>query len=824
MTSAARCLALALALTATPALADDAAPSFAKDIQPFLKQHCLSCHGPDKQAFGMRFDHLERYRGQDGPLWTKVYEALAAGSMPPKARPQPADAERRRVQAWIETEQRAGGGAIRRLNRREFSAALQDVTGLAVDYAHALPGDGRLGGFDTGADALQDAADSVEQAMKITRRAVDALRFLDPAPGKPLTLNLRDAADPRKALDAWKAEGVVVRARGFPQPGQGLLLEPRWVGERDALTFNLPAVTAARGVLRVKLVVSAYKPLPKLPNPHLWVDLGGKDIDFREITGTLDKPEELVYEVQLDDLAIGGRGLNINLVNRVEIPYAVAGFPNEDLTKPDEVMIPGGTGLFRPQFDRQKTPPAKQPAPLILLQRVEIEPDYVAAWPPASWQANLGRLGDNPESAQQLLQLWIERAWRRPVADAEQERFRALYRKLRAQGMSFDEALRAVFQSVVLAGGFRYLPSPVDPHAVIAPHALASRLSFMLWGAPPDAELRRLAAAGKLRDSAVLDAQVDRLLADPRCEQFFRPFVLQWLEMEQPITIASSHIRKQDFRWARYLKESMRHETTGYVARLFVENRPARELIASDWTLMNDALALHYGYEDIDGGRLRPVALRANDPRGGGILGHAGIQSMLTWMGGNWVIYRGAWAMRHILDDPPPPPPLEVPELNPSEAANRGKSFKELLKLHQEDSNCTVCHRKMDPLGFAFQNFDISGRWRDVEHEHYAMSDLDGKIAWTGVGATRPVDTVGRLPRGEEFKTFAECKQLIVKHYQADVVRGLLKNLVVYATGRLPDVHDLAEMRAIMQAHEPKGYPLRDVLKAVLRSKAILER
>ncbi|MGE3808628.1 MAG: DUF1592 domain-containing protein, partial [Gemmataceae bacterium] len=441
-------------------------------------------------------------------------------------------------------------------------------------------------------------------------------------------------------------------------------------------------------------------------------------------------------------------------------------------------------------------------------------------WPPEHWQARFGKLSDDPECAARLLHLWIERAWRRPVRAAEEERFLDLYRKLREQGLSFDDALRAACQSVLLSTRFRYLAAPTDKDDVVAQHAIAARLAFMLWGAPPDAELRQLAAAGKLRQPAVLDAQVDRLLADPRSEQFFRPFVIQWLEMEQPITIASSHIRKQDFRFARYLKASMRDETVAYVTRLFSANRPARELIDSDWTMMNDILARHYGYDGIDGSGLRLVKLRARDPRGGGVLGQAGIQSMLCWMGSNWVIYRGAWTLRHILDDPPPPPPLEVPELN----AAQGKTFKELLRQHQENASCAICHRKMDPLGFAFQNFDISGRWRDVEHESYAMSDLDGKIAWCGVGKTRPVDTLGRLPRGEEFKTFAECKQLMIKHYQDDVVRGVLKNLVIYGAGRLPDVHDLAELKRIMKEQQPAGYPMRELLKALVRSPIFLGR
>ncbi|MFM9963427.1 MAG: DUF1588 domain-containing protein [Planctomycetaceae bacterium] len=222
--------------------------------------------------------------------------------------------------------------------------------------------------------------------------------------------------------------------------------------------------------------------------------------------------------------------------------------------------------------------------------------------------------------------------------------------------------------------------------------------------------------------------------------------------------------------------------------------------------------ARHYGYDGIEGGHLRPVTLRADDPRGGGgLLGQAGIQSILCWMGENWLIYRGAWALRHILDTPPPPPPLEVPELIPSDGKNHGKTFRELLRQHQEDTKCAVCHRTIDPLGFAFQDFDLSGRWRDVEHERYERSELDGKIAWRGVGKTRPVDASGKLPRGESFANFAECRSLLVKHYQADLVRGLMKNWVLYGTGRIPDIDDLAEIR---RNPPPHGHSRADRISA----------
>lgn len=799
---------------------------FDETVAPFLKKHCLACHGEAKQEALVRFDSVSEFRAKDRNLWTSVHERISSGEMPPEGRPRPAKKEQAAVLNWIVNEQRQlAVGRTRRLNRRELSAALQDVTGLSVDYAFGLPGDGKIAGFDTGAEGLQDAASSVEQFMVVSRRAVDAIRFLEPASGKVFSADLRDTKDPRKVLDPWKAEGANPKTRGLAVPGIGLLLEPKWVGEKGGSTLVMPAPENDHGVLRLALTVAQKKYFDGLPNPHLWVKVGGRVIDRREITASADKPVELVYEVQLDDLAIEPKGVTIEISGRVELPYAVKGFENEDRTKPEN-RIPGGPGLFRPKYNRKSKKPEEIPVPFVVLKSIQVEPNFVAAWPR---DGSLGELTDDEATAERLLSEWMSRAWRRPVSDSESSRFLALYRQLRNQQLAFDPALRATFQSVLLSGPFRYLESPREVEAAKAripgldQHAIASRLSFMLIGSPPDAELRRLAAEGKLRDAKVIDAQVDRLLEDPRSDNFVRPFVNQWLVMDQPITLTMDYFEKQDFRFGRFLKESMKNETVHYLSELLKRNRPARELISSDWTMMNNSLAWHYGYEGIDEGSLRRVPLKKNDPRGGGVLSHAGIQSMLCWMGDNWVIYRGAWTLRHILDDPPPPPPLEVPELDPSAGSNKGKSFRELLKQHQQDERCSICHRKMDALGFAFQNFDISGRWRDKEFASYARRELDGKIEWRGTGKSRPVDAAGRLPRGEQFKTFAECKELIVKNYLDDVVRGLAKKFVLYGTGRLPDVDDMAVIRSIMTEHASRGYPLKDVLKGLIRSRVFLE-
>lgn len=825
MTECRRLLGLALFLLAAPAAGQDRTPDqdgFHSSVAPFLKQHCLSCHGPEKQKGQIRLDQLSAFGRQDTHLWTQVHERISKGDMPPEERPRPAAADVRRVLASIERGQKGlRTGGTRRLNRRELSAALQDLTGLKVDYSASLPGDGLIDGFDTGSEALQDAADSVDQNMQVTRRAVEGIRFLDPPSGKDLSLDLLHVKDVRKAFSAWKAAGVSEGTKGTPRLGSGLLIDPTWIGDRGGFHLSIPPRADRRGILRLRVVVAVIKSLPEIPNPYLWVEIGGKTLDHREVTGTVDKPQELIYHAQIEDLAIEPKGVNISLSAKVETPYSIEGYENENRNKPGE-EIPGGTGLFRPAFDRKKLPPDRQPIPFVALQSIEVDPDYIALWPPKEWGVDLGAVADDPAGARKLLKLWMERGYRRPVPQAEQDQFLGLYTKLREKGSSFDAALRATFQSVLLSGPFRYLHRTSDPVAPLAQHAIASRLSFMLTGEPPDRTLLRLAEAGKLRDPGVLDGQVDRLLADGRSDAFFKPFVTQWLELGQPITIAMDSLQKQDFRFGRNLKASMGEETIAYVATLFRINRPAKELVESDWTLMNDVLAIHYGYPGIQGGHLRKVTLRPEDPRGGGILGHAGIQSMLCWMGDNWVIYRGAWTLRHILDAPPPPPPLEVPELNPSEPGNHGKTFKELLQKHQQDPKCAVCHRSIDPLGFAFQNFDISGRWRLEEFDRYEKKELDGKIEWRGVGKTRPVDSVGRLPRGEEFKTFSEWKGIVVRNYQPDLVCGLMKNLLIYSTGRRPDIADLSEINAVMREQEPKGYPLRDLLKGVLRSRAFL--
>jgi mono/diheme cytochrome c family protein len=816
-------LLLSPVLVASAADAPADAQGFAELVKPLLRQYCIDCHGPDVQEARLRFDTIDGFHLSDRHLWTSIHEQLSAGAMPPAGSEHPSAPAKGAALAWIAQAQRGlEPGSVRRLNRREFGAALRDITGVTVDFEYSMPGDSTVEGFDTGAEGLQDAADAVAQMMEITRRAVESIRFLEPPRSETLRVDLVNVAkEPQKAFAPWVEKGVSLnKFSAIARPGVGALLEPMWPRDRSNPFLKVPVPADRAGVVRIRFSVGSFLAFPEVPNPILWVECGGRVLDRREITG----PTDLEYQVQVEDSLITSQGfLSVALTPRVEIGYRVPGFENEDTSDPRQ--LPGGMGLFRPVWSKtEHKDPGQQPRPFVVLKQVELEPNFVAAWPPAEWQVDLGAISDSPATAEKLLALWMDRAYRRPVREQERSHFLKFYRRLRDEGLAFDPALRSTFQAVLMSSPFRHLDSTAHEDRGIADHAVASRLSFMLVGSPPDAELRSRAAAGELRRPEVLQAQVERLLADPRSyAAFVRPFLTQWLELDQPITLVDDHLGKASYQFRRHLQDSMREETFSYINRLLAKDRPARELVASDWTMMNDALARHYGYDGLQGGQMRPVTLRPDDSRGGGIMSHAGIQSMLCWMGDNWVIYRGAWTARNILDAPPQLPPLAVPELDAKSEELSKMSPRELMAHHRQDQNCAVCHTRLDPIGFAFQNFDISGRWRNVEYESYDVKELDSNVAWRGKGETRPVDTVGQLPRGEEFRTYAEFKETVASRYLQDTVRGLLKSFMLYATGRKPDIDDMAEIRRIMETHAADGYPLRKMLLAVFQTKAFLE-
>jgi hypothetical protein len=376
-------------------LASTAFADYQTSIRPLLAKYCLRCHGAEEQNARIRYDQVARFENADQHLWAMVHEALVDGEMPPQDEPQLTPAEKQMILDWIIEQARlseaVSAGTQRRLNRREFSAALQDLTGLPIDFGAGLPDDARVDGFDTGAAALQDAADSVAQLLEVSRRAVESIRFLEPDRDRILRIDFRehDFTDFRKFVEQrWADEGVFTRSKSLTcRKGIGVYLPTQWTGDRGNSLLAVPAPADKRTALKLTLRVAARRPLPGLPTPTLWVKVGGKYIDYLPIG---EEPQTLTYAIRMEDHLVEGDVIKIMLRTFVEVPYAVDGFENDDRSKPED-NIPGGIGVYRPKFDRKVLrTPDQQPVPSIVIESLEIDYGHRAAWPPASWDADVG--------------------------------------------------------------------------------------------------------------------------------------------------------------------------------------------------------------------------------------------------------------------------------------------------------------------------------------------------------------------------------------------------------------------------------------------------
>jgi hypothetical protein len=355
-------------------------------VRPLLAKYCLRCHGAEEQQAQVRFDRLAGFDRSNEQLWSSVHEVMIGGEMPPKGEMQPTAEERQRIQSWIidqaSRHKAETAGSQRRLNRRELSAVLSDLVGLPIDFAAGLPEDAKVDGFDTGATALQDAADSVSQWLEVTRRAVDSIRFLEPASDRRISVDFREHefTDYFKFVEtSFKDSGIFTRSKGLVcKKGVGLYLPTQWTGDSGNSFLAFPAPADKRAAMKMTMRVSARRPMAGLPLPMLWVKVGGSYIDYRPIG---EEPRTLTYAVRMEDCLIEGSAIKVMLQSFVEVPYAVEGFENDDRTKPED-NLPGGIGVYRPAFDRKvlRTPDV-QPVPSIVIESIEVFPKQVTLGP-----------------------------------------------------------------------------------------------------------------------------------------------------------------------------------------------------------------------------------------------------------------------------------------------------------------------------------------------------------------------------------------------------------------------------------------------------------
>jgi hypothetical protein len=410
--------------------------------------------------------------------------------------------------------------------------------------------------------------------------------------------------------------------------------------------------------------------------------------------------------------------------------------------------------------------------------------------------------------------------YRGPVREVDVQRFLTVIRGALKAGHSFTDSMIAGYTGVLSSPAFLYFD---EKPGRLTGRALADRLAYMLWNSRPDDELLRLAASGELHKPEVLRRQTDRLLDDPRSRRFVNAFLDYWLDLRLIEATSPDTLLYPDYELDDHLVESLVEETQLFFQELLRRNLGCANLVASDFTFLNERLATHYGIPGVQGSNLRPVTLPADGVRGG-LLTQGSVLKVTANGTTTSPVTRGAWVMGRLLGQPPPPPPASVPAV---EADIRGATtIREQLARHRSDATCNACHQHIDPAGFALESFDVLGGWRD-RYRSLGEGELAKGIGHNGQRYRHrlgpKVDASGKLADGREFQDVRELKKCLLQNPE-QIARNLLQQLIVYATGAPIRFSDRPVIAKILARTQPDGYPVRTLVHEIVQSDLFLNK
>ncbi len=724
----------------------------AASAEATLRQYCVTCHNERLKTAGLVLDPTGVARpGAQAETWEKVLRQLRAGTMPPPGSPRPPQAFYASTTAQLTRELEASAAArpnpgplplAHRLTRTEYANAIRDLLALPalpkeLDYTTLLPADNASSGFDNLADTLFVSPAAMERylaaARKISRVAVG-----DPSMGVLVNTHLTPGRRPQDA----RQDALPFGTRG------GLAIDGYFplTGEYE---FEVQTTNATREPHQLELSIDgARKAMAPLP------------------LGSAPAADEDARNRGRFRLAVpaGAHGVGVTFLERSEaLSEAPLRPPGRNRGALPAVISVTITGPFNP------TGPGDTPA----RQRLFI--------------CRPARAAEESACADRILKTLLRRAYRRDVTAADLRPIRRFYDAGRAE-RDFDLGIQRALERVLVSPQFLFRieqePAGAAPGTVarISDVELASRLSFFLWSSIPDDELLDAAASGTLRQPAVLRQHVTRMLADPRSRSLVTNFAAQWLFLRDVET------KEPDIYLFREYDEGLRaafvRETELFLDSILRENRSVLELLTANYTFVNESLARHYGIPHVTGSHFRRVTLPDDSPRRG-LLGHGSILSITAYSTRTSAVLRGKYVLENLLASPPPPPPPNVPSLT-TEKSGQPLSMKEAMQLHRANPACAACHAKMDPIGFALENFDAIGRWR---------ADENG----------RPLDVVSALPDGTKVDGVEGVRQLVLRD-PALFVEAMTGKLLMYALGRNVQYYDQPAVRAIARDAARQNY------------------
>jgi len=789
-----------LLLGATPSPAPADGEDFDKAVRPFLDAHCIRCHGPEKQKGEFRVDTLTRDFANSSAAvrWGDVLERLNTGEMPPKKEPKPRAEESARIVEWVTARLKEGEAArtakrervtLHKLTREEYANTVYDLLGVRYDAADptGLPEDPNWHGFERIGSVLSLSPAHVEKYFAAAEGVLTEA-FPEKAPEKKVT---KWGPFDCRGWNRKKMEelGLADKVRLDLWPGIPINGHPGSVKEFQA---------HAAGDYRIRIKLSGLKPANgRAPRLSVYVADLDRSLGEQDVVAPEDKPIVVEFTTHLP----AGKHM-IRVSNEAPGPGNNLDRGGRHGSRPFISTRDGREPWQWKMTDDQGLPLW----PFLIVDWVEWEGPILGEGPVAVRSDYTG----SPERARQILESFATRAFRRPARPEELDRWAALVDSEQKKGEPFAAALKTGLLAILCAKDFFYIVegSPDRKDARITEWELATRLSYFLWSTQPDAPLRDAARDGSLRKPEVLRAQVRRMMQDPRIERFATGFPRQWLRLAKVGMFPPD--KKLYPSWDEHLQKSTVQETTACFREVLTKNLSLREFLDSDWTMLNARLAEHYGIPGVEGDEFRRVILAPETHRGG-LLTQASILSLTSDGTRHRPVHRGVWVSESILGRTPPPPPANVPPIEPTPAKSPKATLRMKLDAHKSDPNCAACHRKIDPLGFAFDAYDAIGRWRTEE------------VVRDGAGDNPKVDASGELPDGRKFADAVEFKKLMV----ADIDKfqaAFLEKLATYALRRGMSLDDREGLAALARQGRAAGYKLGTIVEAMALSELFQKR
>lgn len=745
-------------------------------IGPFVQAYCIDCHSGDAAEAGLDFDKL--LAAPSVPhrrlQWERAVQRIEAGEMPPADMTQPAGPERNAALAWLHEEladpdcsqpQNPGRPTLRRLNRTEYQNTVRDLVGVDFDAAKFFPRDELGYGFDNNGDVLSLPTLLLEKYLQAAEE-IAAKAIVTP----------ESLTEPEQHF-AWGELHGGSAARGV----RGLFSDGR-------IWAELPFPEAGDYIVRVKAFASQMGDEPT----KMRISLGEKELAVVNVTAE-HKEDPQTYVARFHGEP-GVATVGVEMTNDAWNPLA------EDEERRDRnlfviaIDVIGPTDALTPE----KLPESHR-------RLLEGAPSLEQWQHRDAWT----------EPARSTISKLLGRGYRRPASAEEIDRIFGLVASARERGDSFERAMQLALQALLVSPQFLFIgdeslalaanetpenrsETTAGAASLLSEYELATQLSYFLWSSMPDDELLQLAAEGKLREK--LDSQIDRLLNSPRADQLIRNFSEQWLETRKLETMQRSPQHFPEFDNA--LRDSFREETFRLVQDVVRNNLPLTILLSADYSFVNGRLAKHYGMAEPTGEEFVRVDLPAE--RHAGILAHGSVLSVTAFEDRTSPVLRGKWVLDHLLADPPPPPPPDAGSLPDATGDLSHKTLRERLEVHRADPTCASCHKRMDPIGLAMENFDAVGRWRETEGD-------------------QPIDASGELPDGRKLNGPASLRDVLLADF-ARVRRSLAERLLIFGLGRGLEPYDTCAVNEIVAAAEANGDTFASMVRAVAKTTPFQQR